>query len=461
MSAAERADLRRAAELKAYEEHRLRYIMMPSRFVHKGTHEEYLLEKDEELNLPDFYLENELTALPIDPYRFYLYWDFDEETLFDVRSWLAEDYAFSLRVHDVTALVFNGQNAHRSWEEPCQPLVREWYLNTPISGSDLLIELGVQLTDGFRPLLRSNPLYIPPASVSPVIQDQFVQFVPAQPLPTDTLQPVSLAAEPVIMPRPETSAHTFFQEYVPTPEQFNPLPPPRQILTRWEATPPVSEGPPPFVRQQPAAPTWQPAPQDQAPAEPNWVPVEIAAPAPVPVPVIQASPGPEPLAGSSEEAGTELWQQLRAGGREAIQEWLGVPHEIRWLSDLPIGVSPVFFEQWISDPYDRAVMISYGIWPWEFTEYLPLGASDWTLRKFLGASLFSWYRPGGSERMIWWQQPVGASDNVRWLRPLGASEQSWSGSWQPERTPERSTWALWPVPASGRGGLSGRGGGVI
>lgn len=61
---------RRDAEVKAFEEHRLRYLFLPSKFVHKGTHEEYLIEKDEDIELPDYYQENELTAMPIDPLDF-------------------------------------------------------------------------------------------------------------------------------------------------------------------------------------------------------------------------------------------------------------------------------------------------------------------------------------------------------------------------------------------------------
>jgi len=147
----------------------------------------------------------------------------------------------------------------------------------------------------------------------------------------------------------------------------------------------------------------------------------------------------------------ELQTHLQEGGQESIQEWLGVPHEIRWLSDLPTGMSAQFFEHWVTDPYDRAVMISYSIWPWEMTEYLPMGASDWTLRKFLGASLFSWYSPGGSERLLWGQRPLGASELQQWVQPQGASENAWSGSIQTTQEPQTSAWYLWPINQSGKG----------
>ena len=163
------------------------------------------------------------------------------------------------------------------------------------------------------------------------------------------------------------------------------------------------------------------------------------------------TPAGGPIGGRSEWTEKDVITYLKEGGSVTLTQWLGLPHEIRWLSDLPMGMSPVLFEHWIDNPYDRALMISYSIWPWEMTEYLPLGASDWTLRKFLGASLFSWFTPGGSERVRWWQKPEGASEQMRWLRPIGASELSWSGGLQTADRPEQSAWHLWPAPASGRG----------
>ncbi len=469
---------RRDAEVKAFEEHRLRYLFLPSRFVHKGTHEEYLLEKDEDIELPDYYQENELTAMPIDPFRFYVYWDFDEETLYDVRSWLAEDNVFQLRIHDITALVFNGKNAHDSWEAPCHPLVREWYLNAPVNGRDLLIELGVMLPTSFRALLRSNPLFVPPASVSPVTDDVFAQFVPGQPRQSDPepehkldqVRPVTPDAVP--QPKPETSAHLFFQEYVPTPVQFNPPPPPRQILRHVPIEVPIQPEPNPAkseASQIPDTPLHQPGftPAPQAFHQPleavhavpppvehgEWVNLrEIVEPSFSETRYeIQSEGTPGPESGELTWTEADVLRYLSEGGSMTLHEWFGLPHEIRWLSDMPMGMSPIFFEHWIDNPYDRALMISYAIWPWEITEYQPLGASDWTLRKFLGASLFSWFRPGGSERMIWWQQPSGGSENIRWQRPLGASEISWSGDMQTINQPGRSAWELWPAPSSKRG----------
>ena len=440
-------EARRAAERKAYEEHRLRYLFSPSRFVHKGTHDDYILEKDEDIELPDFYAEKELVALPIDPFRFYVYWDFDTPLEADVKDILnrAPD-VFMLKVSDVTGVMYNGENAHNYELLSCDPLSREFYVNTRWHDRNLCVELVYRHAKGLETLLRSNTVYIPPATVSPVRQDRFAHFVPAQPVVTDRL--VSKDSANLALPEPvESSAAprelvtAFFEDYTPTPVQFNPRPP-RSAQTQETETPsrPVATG---FVDPVPVQ--WRPPPSRAVflkPPEP-----------PKPQPVVESTPGPvqhhtAPVQGMNEEA-TESWL-TREGGQQ-MSNWLGLPFEVRWFSDIPTDALPMMFEQWITDPYDQALMISYAIWPWEVTEYMPLGSSDWTLRKFLGASLFSWFRPGGSERMLRWTTQPAGSERVRWLQPQGASEVHWSGSLQPVKQQDMHPWELWPKPVSGSG----------
>lgn len=447
----DQAEARRAAERKAIEEHRLRYLFSPSQFVHKGTHEAFILEKDEDIELPDYYAEQELVALPIDPYRYYIYWDFDVPMQSEVENLMAQaPDVFMLKVSDVTGIQYTGDNALAVTWVPCNPLIKEWYLNTQWHDRHLCIELGHRHTQGFKVLLRSNVLHIPPATVSEIRQDRFAAFVPAQPVITDRIvsevSPLPAAAAPI-----ETAAQelvgAFFESYTPTPVQFNPRPPVQG--TRRADTASAPQQPhltnnlpqtPPEVFPEAAPPTdappiihWRPAPSRAVflkPPEPAK-PERQAVPVPVAL----------PTRGMNTED-TEHW--LSRDGGQHIQQWLGLPYDIRWFSDFPTEALPLMFEQWITDPYDQALMISYAIWPWEVTEYLPLGASDWTLQKFLGASLFSWFRPAGSERMIRWQTQPGGSENIHWLRPQGASEQHWSGSLQPLRTQHVHPWEIWP-----------------
>lgn len=446
---------RQANEHKAIEEHRLRYLFSPSQFVHKGTHKDFILEKDEDIELPNYYAENELVALPIDPYRFYIYWDFDTAQQTKVESLLSQaSDVFMLKISDVTGIVYNGSNAHKSHLEPCNPLIKEWYLNTQWHDRNLCIELGYRHAKGFEVLLRSNTVYIPPATVSPIRQDQFAQFVPAQPVVTDRL--IEDISRPLVLPAQERSnaaaeslVGAFFETYEPTPLQITPAQPatPPQTTVRPQADPvartqvpkshhPKSHPPmPPIVN-------WRPEPSRAVFLKPPEAHRLEKAPTETPAPF-----QPRQKSQGFNQQETEHWIS-EAGGRE-IKNWLGLPYDVRWFSDFPTDALPMMFEQWITDPYDQALMISYAIWPWEITEYLPLGASDGMLQKFLGASLFSWVRQAGSERMVRWQtQPGGGSEQIHWLRPQGASEQHWSGSLQPQRQPHIHPWESWPMPVS-------------
>ncbi len=446
-------EARRAAERKAIEEHRLRYLFSPSQFVHKGTHEEYILEKDEDIELPDYYAEQELVALPIDPYRYYVYWDFDTPLQAEVESLMKQaPDVFMLKVSDVTGIQYTGDNALAVSWEPCNPLIKEWYLNTDWHDRHVCVELGHRHAKGFKVLLRSNVIHIPPASVSSVRLDRFAEFVPAQPVATDrivTEEPQLSTSQVPIETAAQELVGAFFESYTPTPVQFNPIPPARSSEAR-----PVASPPQPVQRVAPPAPqATAPAEHTPTPAAPpviHWRPAPSRAVFLKPPEPTKAEQSPEqapatpqlmPTQGMDTHE-TEHW--LSTAGGQHIQQWLGLPYDVRWFSDFPAEALPLMFEQWITDPYDQALMISYAIWPWEVTEYLPLGASDWTLQKFLGASLFSWFRPAGSERMIRWQTQPGGSEKIHWLRPQGASEQHWSGSLQPLRAQSAHPWESWP-----------------
>lgn len=449
-------EARRAAERKAIEEHRLRYLFSPSQFVHKGTHDEYILEKDEDIELPDYYAEQELVALPIDPYRYYVYWDFDTPLQAEVESLMKQaPDVFMLKVSDVTGIQYTGDNALAVSWEPCNPLIKEWYLNTNWHDRHVCVELGHRHAKGFKVLLRSNVIHIPPATVSSVRLDRFAEFVPAQPVVTDrivTETPIMATSQVPIETAAQELVGAFFESYTPTPVQFNPIPPARSSEPLPEASPRFALTP---------ASTHQATPEPAAPVStPTTPPVIHWRPAPSravflkppETPKAEPIPEPAPVKGSADAIQgmdtreTEHW--LSTTGGQHIQQWLGLPYDVRWFSDFPAEALPLMFEQWITDPYDQALMISYAIWPWEVTEYLPLGASDWTLQKFLGASLFSWFRPAGSERMIRWQTQPGGSEKVHWLRPQGASEQHWSGSLQPLRAQSVHPWESWPPALS-------------
>ena len=233
------------AAIEAYRERRLRYLFSPSRFVHTGVHEEYLLEKPEELKLPQVYLEDQLVVMPIDPYHFYAYWDFSTESFNTVQNHFPV-CPFSLRIYDITDLVFNGMNAHDFEDETCHPLIREWYVDVTdlFRGRHICVELGYEIQNQFVPLLRSNTIAIPSDTLSSVVHDVFGAFVPIQQLPTSIEK--SWQALPTLEtpePDPSTLGQLFFQVYAPPLIQKRPqLEFPRIPAPSFSVKPPDRHG---------------------------------------------------------------------------------------------------------------------------------------------------------------------------------------------------------------------------
>lgn len=115
--------------------------------------------------LPESYGITELTLLPVDPYWIYAYWEVTPQTLSDVLSRLGSDTPqarYVLRIYDVTAIEFDGRNAHSFFDLPIELSARNWYINLWSSEKSLVADLGLLLPDGrFFLLARSNGVHTP------------------------------------------------------------------------------------------------------------------------------------------------------------------------------------------------------------------------------------------------------------------------------------------------------------
>ncbi len=99
-----------------------------------------------------------LTA--VHPRLAYLSWHLDPASIDALRAEIgaaSDGVGFRVRVHDVTDLLFDGTNAHATFElAVAAPSGRE-YWPVPVTDRNLLAEVGLQLTDGtFVPLARSS-----------------------------------------------------------------------------------------------------------------------------------------------------------------------------------------------------------------------------------------------------------------------------------------------------------------
>lgn len=175
------------------------------------TNHELLIDEELPQALPGGYNRDRAVLLVRDPFWVYGYWDLSVETVERARKEGGE--RLTLRVHDVTDLIFNGNNSHYSFDIP-MPFdgQRMWYFNVPTDGRTYLYQVGYLRSDKrFLPLITSNVGATPRSRMSEVIADRFVSI--------DYERPLEEAARPTAIAQPSTpspAAPGFVQENVPS-----------------------------------------------------------------------------------------------------------------------------------------------------------------------------------------------------------------------------------------------------
>jgi hypothetical protein len=120
--------------------------------------------------LPERYGVTELVLLPVDPYWVFAYWEVTPQAISDLISRSgpgASEGRSVLRIYDVTAMEFDGTNAHSFFDLPIDLAARNWYINLWSGEKSLVGDLGYLLPDGqFLLLVRSNVVQTPRSGVS-------------------------------------------------------------------------------------------------------------------------------------------------------------------------------------------------------------------------------------------------------------------------------------------------------
>ncbi|ACM23230.1 MULTISPECIES: DUF4912 domain-containing protein [Thermotoga] len=126
-------------------------------------------ETPADLTLPRTYNKNKLVLMPVNPYVVFSYWDFDDETRNLMKQKAREGKAV-IRLYDVTFIMFDGTNAHRTFEYRLDETTLEagnFYFQVPMPKADYLSEMGYLDDEGrFFPVMRSNVARTPAASPS-------------------------------------------------------------------------------------------------------------------------------------------------------------------------------------------------------------------------------------------------------------------------------------------------------
>lgn len=101
----------------------------------------------------------------------YAYWEISDRRRWLVSQHFQADYQVMtsiLRLYDVTDLIFNGDNAHASWDMQAQPETNNWYFHQLSANRSYMVDIGTYTWErAFIPLLRSNCAVTPRDAEAP------------------------------------------------------------------------------------------------------------------------------------------------------------------------------------------------------------------------------------------------------------------------------------------------------
>lgn len=128
--------------------------------------------------LPQYYNQTYLRAMPRDPQWLYLYWELSRQTIDGIKNALGEEIFETskpiLRVSDITDIQYNGSNAHHTFDVAINHYANNWYLKVPQAGRTYVVEYGFMTPAGkFYLVIASNDVMIPRDSISDIIDEEW------------------------------------------------------------------------------------------------------------------------------------------------------------------------------------------------------------------------------------------------------------------------------------------------
>ena len=131
--------------------------------------------------IPWGYNRDRVTAIAVDPVQLFVYWELREDTLEQARRQFGPgggDAALVVRVFDTSGRIFDGSNAHSSFDQDVHRNDRQWFCTVGKPASSAHVELGLRGRDGrFVRLGRSGRVDFPRNSPAPTGQVEWMRVV--------------------------------------------------------------------------------------------------------------------------------------------------------------------------------------------------------------------------------------------------------------------------------------------
>lgn len=99
-----------------------------------------------------------------DPHWTFVWWEVSQDTLRKISEDLgmvAREAQLFLRIHDVTDIIFDGNNAHSWFDVEITGQTDHWYLHVPVAGRNYCAELVFKARDRLAIAARSNTACLP------------------------------------------------------------------------------------------------------------------------------------------------------------------------------------------------------------------------------------------------------------------------------------------------------------
>lgn len=138
-----------------------------------------------------------LAVMTVNPNLLHVYWQIPRRRLEEIQGTLRNSAAEArplLRFYDVTCILFDGTNAHRTFDVEVDLRTMNW--NVPIWSADksYVVDLGFKSSNGrFHQVVRSNVVCVPRVEPSPRLEERCLRAEDGQ---TEDLTPMRTARAP-------------------------------------------------------------------------------------------------------------------------------------------------------------------------------------------------------------------------------------------------------------------------
>ncbi len=137
--------------------------------------------REKAVTIPWSYGRDRVAAMAVDPERLFVYWEVTDEAIARARAGLGragDDARLDLRIHDVTSILYDGTNAHHSFDVLVGRGDRQWFVRVGRPTSTVVVELGLLSKSGaFTKIARSHRVDFPAREAAPPDSPDAVEWL--------------------------------------------------------------------------------------------------------------------------------------------------------------------------------------------------------------------------------------------------------------------------------------------